>query len=135
MAGLQTAFAAILLFGVSPALLATGAKMPPAGRRTAHKRRKAGVEGRDIAASNGEPGGHKKARPIAGRVVIYTVSRCGRSPGCTRPGLRLRRAARCRRGSPSRWRPGLRRCIGGRISCNSPYRPRSLLGYMPAVPT
>ena len=44
------AFTAVLRFGLSPALLATGAKMPPVGHRTAHKRRGAAGEYRDIAA-------------------------------------------------------------------------------------
>lgn len=60
------AFTAVLRFGLSPALLATGAKMPPAGRRTAHKRREDAGEYRDIAAHAGRPGGHKKARPGVG---------------------------------------------------------------------
>ena len=57
------AFTAVLRFGLSPALLATGAKMPPAGRRTAHKRREAVGEYRDIAVYAGQLGGHEKASP------------------------------------------------------------------------
>ena len=39
VAGLQMAFTAVLCFGLSPALMDKGAKMPPAGRRRPHKRR------------------------------------------------------------------------------------------------
>ena len=129
------ALTAVLRFDISAALLDTSKKMPPAGRRTAHKRREAGGGCRDIAAHAGRLEGQKKARPSVGRVVVYAVSRCGPYPGYIRPGLRLRRAERCRRGCPSRWRPGLRRCSGGHTDCNSPYRPRPLSGYMPAAPT
>ena len=57
------AFTAVLLFGVRFALLATGVKMPPAGRRTAHKRRGAAGEYRDKGGHVGGPGGHKKPAP------------------------------------------------------------------------
>ena len=57
------AFTAVLRFGFSPALLDTGAKIPPAGRRTAHKRREAAGEYRDKGGRVGQLGGHEKARP------------------------------------------------------------------------
>src|SRR5699024_4833427 len=57
------AFTAVLIFYLSSALLATGVKMPPAGRRMAHKRREVAGGCRDTAAHAGRPGGHKKARP------------------------------------------------------------------------
>ena len=71
--GLKMAFTAVLLFGVRSALLATGGKMPPAGRRTAHKRLEAAGGYRDIAAHAVRPGGRKKARPTRGRVVVVTL--------------------------------------------------------------
>lgn len=57
------AFTAVLRFGISPSLLDTGAKMPPAGRRTAHKRRGAAGEYRDKGGHVGRPGGHEKPAP------------------------------------------------------------------------
>ena len=56
------AFTAGLRFGLSPALMDKGVKMPPAGRRTAHKRREVAGEYRD---KGGHVGGHtgQKARP------------------------------------------------------------------------
>lgn len=57
------AFTAVLLFGAYSALLATGAKMPPAGRRTAYKRLEGAGEYRDKGGRVGGPGGQKKARP------------------------------------------------------------------------
>ena len=57
------AFTAVFVFGLSPALLATGAKMPPTGRRTAHKRREATGEYRDKGGHVGGLGGHKKPAP------------------------------------------------------------------------
>ena len=64
------AFTAVLLFGACSALLDTGAKMPPAGRRTAHKRREAGGEYRDKGGHVGGPGGHKKPAPGKPRAAI-----------------------------------------------------------------
>ena len=69
------AFTAVLCFGLSPALLATGAKMPLGGHRRPHKRREAGGEYRDIAARAGRPGGHKKARPRKARGGRWWYSR------------------------------------------------------------
>ena len=57
------AFTAVLLFGLSPALLDTGVKMPPASLWRAYKRRNVRGEYRDIAAHDGRPGGHKKSPP------------------------------------------------------------------------
>ena len=71
--GLQMAFTAVLLFGGYCALLDTNAKMPPAGRRTAHKRLEGAGEYRDKGGHIGGPGGHKKARPGVGRVVVVTL--------------------------------------------------------------
>lgn len=51
------------VFLLSPALLDTGAKMPLAGRGTAHKRREAAGEYRDKGGHVGGPGGHKKPAP------------------------------------------------------------------------
>lgn len=70
MTGLQMAFTAVLCFGLSPALLATGVKMPPAGHRRPHKRRNVRGEYGDTAAHAVRPGGQKKARPGVGRVVV-----------------------------------------------------------------
>ena len=67
------AFTAVLCFGISPALLDIGAKMPPAGPWRAYKRRKVGGEYRDTGGCVGRPGGHKKARPGVGRVVVVTL--------------------------------------------------------------
>ena len=71
--GLQMAFATFLCFGLSPVMLSTVAKMPPAGRRTAHKRLEAAGEYRDKGGRAGGPGGHKKARPTPGRVAVVTA--------------------------------------------------------------
>lgn len=54
-------------------LLDTGAKMPPASLWRAYKRRKAVGEYRDTGGRAGRLGGHEKARPIAGRVVVATL--------------------------------------------------------------
>ena len=50
-------------FAACSALVDMGAKMPPAGRRTAHKRRESAGEYRDKGGHVGRPGGHKKAHP------------------------------------------------------------------------
>ena len=50
------AFTAVLLFGVCSALLDTGAKMPPAGRRRPHKRREAAGGYRDMGKIKPAPG-------------------------------------------------------------------------------
>ena len=86
--GLYAGFA----FGLSPALLDMGAKMPSAGRRTAHKRRGSGGGCRDIGGRAGQLRGHKKARPGVGRVVVATLqSRQDHSCGAARRGaLRAR---------------------------------------------
>ena len=57
------AFTAVFRFGTCSALPDMGAKMPPAGRRTAHKRREAAGEYRDKGGHVGGPGGHKKPAP------------------------------------------------------------------------
>ena len=57
------AFTEVLCFGLYPALMDTGAKTPPAGRRMAHKRRESAGEYRDKGGHVGRPGGHKKAHP------------------------------------------------------------------------
>ena len=57
------AFTEVLCFGLSPALLDTGAKMPPAGRRMAHKRQEAAGEYEDKGGHVGGHGGRKKTRP------------------------------------------------------------------------
>ena len=49
-----------LCFPLSPALPDMGVKMPPAGRRTAHKRRGSAGEYRDKGGHVGGPGGHEK---------------------------------------------------------------------------
>lgn len=49
------AFTAVLCFGLSPALLDMGAKMPLAGRGTAHKRREAAGEYRDTLDAKNPP--------------------------------------------------------------------------------
>ena len=61
--GLQMAFTAVLLFYACFALLDMGAKMPPAGRRMAHKRLEAAGEDRNKGGRAGQLGGHEKARP------------------------------------------------------------------------
>ena len=60
------AFTAVLLFYACFALLDMGAKMPPAGRRMAHKRREAGGEYRDMAYRAVRLESIKKSAPIAG---------------------------------------------------------------------
>ena len=57
------AFTAVLLFYACFALLDMGAKMPPAGRRTAHKRREAVGEYRDTGGRAGWITGRKKIPP------------------------------------------------------------------------
>lgn len=53
--GLKMAFTAVLCFGLSTALLETGAKMPPAGRRRPHKRRGAAGGYRGTRAKENPP--------------------------------------------------------------------------------
>ena len=50
-------------FAACSALVDMGAKMPPAGRRTAHKRREAGRVYRDIGGALLASEGHKKPPP------------------------------------------------------------------------
>ena len=57
------AFTAVLRFDISPALLATGAKMPPASPWRDYKRRNVRGEYRDKGVHVGGPGGHEKTRP------------------------------------------------------------------------
>lgn len=69
----------VLCFGLSPALLDMGVKMPLAGRRMAYKRREAGGEYRDKGGHVGGPGGHKKTAPGkpgagAGGIKIFSPS-------------------------------------------------------------
>ena len=59
-----------LAFCLSHAMLDMGEKMPPAGRRRPRKRRGSGGEYRGKGGYGGRPGGHKKARPSVGRVVV-----------------------------------------------------------------
>ena len=58
------AFTAVLRFGIPSALLDTGAKMPPAGRRTAHKRLEAGGQYQDMGGALLATEWHKKPPPV-----------------------------------------------------------------------
>ena len=68
------AFTAVLCFGLSPALMDKGVKMPPAGRRTAHKRR---IVCREYRDTGGHPGGNRgaKSRPRLSRGGRWWYSR------------------------------------------------------------
>lgn len=57
------AFTAVLNFHLYHALPDMGAKMPPAGHRTTHKRLEAAGEYRETGGRVGGPGGHKKPAP------------------------------------------------------------------------
>ena len=70
--GLQMAFTAVLLFGVRSALLDMGAKMPPAGRRTAHKRREAAGGYRDMGKI--KPAPEKPRAGASGIQDFFAVS-------------------------------------------------------------
>lgn len=59
MTGPQMALTAVLRFGISPALLVTGEKMPPAGHGRPRKRRIICREYRDTA---GHPVGNRDAK-------------------------------------------------------------------------
>lgn len=73
--GLQMAFTAVLCFGISPALLDADAKMTPAGRRTAHKRRETAGEYRDMGKEKPPQGSPGRA------VVVFKIfSPSPRSP-------------------------------------------------------
>ena len=67
------AFTAVLCFGLSPALMDKGAKMPLAGRRTAHKRREDGGGYRDMGGALPASEGHKnRPRIDQGRKLRYS---------------------------------------------------------------
>lgn len=66
------AFTAGLRFGISPALLATGAKMPPAGRRRPHKRRVAARGCRDMGKI--KPAPEKPGAGAGGIQDFFAVS-------------------------------------------------------------
>lgn len=65
------AFTAVLCFGLSPALLDTGEKKPPAGHRMAHKRLESAGEYKDKGGHVGGPGGHKNPpQVVPGRALV-----------------------------------------------------------------
>lgn len=67
------AFTAVFRFGLSPALLDMGVKMPLAGRRTAHKRREGGGGYRDMGGALPASEGHKnRPRIDQGRKLRYS---------------------------------------------------------------